>query len=130
MADDTTDIGSVDDFPEGEFRVVQNGAGEVGVVRLADGSFRAIANRCPHRFAPLCAGAVGGTLMPCEPGEAVFGMDSQVVRCPWHGYEFSLETGECLFTGLGLRARVYAVEVREGRVLLGRALRRDEISGD
>lgn len=110
------DLGPVEDFPEGQFRLVRLGKREIGVLKLANGRIYAVANFCPHRGAPLCKGAVGGTLVPSEPGDLIFGLDDGVLRCPWHGYEFALETGECLFTGQRMRMRTYPVEVRDGRV--------------
>ena len=116
---DMSDLGPLDEFPENAFRLVQIGKREIGVYRSSSGEVFAIANFCPHRGAPLCNGAVGGTLVPSEPGELVFGMEGDVVRCPWHGYEFSLQTGECLFTGLRMRALTYPVRVENGRVKIG-----------
>lgn len=112
----TTDLGPLEEFPEGAFRVMRVGKREIGVYRSSSGEVFAIANFCPHRGAPLCKGPVGGTLIPSEPGELVYGMDGDVVRCPWHGYEFSLHTGECLFTGQRMRAKTYPVSVEDGRV--------------
>ena len=110
------DAGPIEDFPCGAVHMVRAGRHEIGVVMGANGEIYAIANRCPHRGGAICKGALGGTLMPSEPGELVFGMAGEVLRCPWHGYEFSLRTGKCLFTGLALRLRTYRVEVRDGRV--------------
>ena len=39
---------------EGERRVVELGGRSVGVFRL-DGDYFALADRCPHRGAPLCS---------------------------------------------------------------------------
>lgn len=118
LAQKSVDLGPVEDFPEGQFRMVQVGRREIGILRSRNGCVYAIANVCPHRGAPLCKGGVGGTLLPSEPGDLVYGLNDEVVRCPWHGYEFSLATGECLFIGLRLRARTYHVEVHDGRVHL------------
>ncbi|MGH3013703.1 MAG: Rieske (2Fe-2S) protein, partial [Gaiellaceae bacterium] len=38
-------------------------------------------------------------------------------RCPWHGWEFDLETGACLDEP-SLRAAVYPARVEDGRVLI------------
>ena len=40
-----------------------------------------------------------------------------VLRCPWHGWEFDLETGACL-DDPALRAAVYPVRVEGDRVLV------------
>jgi nitrite reductase/ring-hydroxylating ferredoxin subunit len=75
-----------------------------------------VLNRCPHRGAPICRGVVTGTLLPSDPDDLTVGLEGEVVRCPWHGYEFSVRTGECLFTGDRLRLRIFPAEIRDGRV--------------
>jgi nitrite reductase/ring-hydroxylating ferredoxin subunit len=40
-----------------------------------------------------------------------------VLRCPWHGWEFDLETGRCLDEP-SLRSAVYPVRVDGERVLV------------
>ncbi len=110
------DLGPVEAFPLGRYRLFKAGRREIGVIRLADGRIYAVLNRCPHRGAPVCRGVVGGTLLPSDPDELRFGLKDEVLRCPWHGYEFSMRTGECLFTGERMRLRTFPVEVRDGRV--------------
>jgi nitrite reductase/ring-hydroxylating ferredoxin subunit len=41
--------------PEGERRLLELGGRTIGVFRL-DGDYFALADRCPHRGAPLCSG--------------------------------------------------------------------------
>lgn len=56
-------------------------------------------NYCPHRGWPFDGAPVrNGVLM-----------------CPYHGYEFRLDTGECL-TSPSLPLDMYPVRVRDGRV--------------
>ena len=111
-----SDIGAIEDFPVNSLKVVSVGKRDIGVYRTRDDKVYAVLNFCPHRGAPLCEGAAGGTLVPSKPGEMIYGLEDEVVRCPWHGYEFSLKTGECLFTGLKMRAKTYPAEIRDGRV--------------
>jgi nitrite reductase (NADH) small subunit len=113
-------IGSVDAFPVGKMHIVQAGALEIGVVRQQNGTIHAIRNRCPHKGAPICLGSVGGTMLPSAPGTLTFGLDQTVVRCPWHGYEFDLATGQGLFSNAGMRVRTFPVAVRDGVAYLTR----------
>lgn len=110
------DLGSAEEFPTGQFRLFKAGRRELGVIRLADGRVYAVLNRCPHRGAPVCRGAVTGTLLPSDPDDLALGLEGEVVRCPWHGYEFSIRSGECLFTGNRLRLRTFPAEIKDGRV--------------
>ncbi|HJQ46785.1 MAG TPA: Rieske (2Fe-2S) protein [Amycolatopsis sp.] len=104
-------VGKVDQFPVGEFTMVKVRNREVGVYRSPDGRWFAARNLCPHRGAPLCRGRVGATMLPSAPGELIFGMENEVVRCPWHSLEFSLETGESVFGAAPVSISVYEVTV-------------------
>jgi nitrite reductase/ring-hydroxylating ferredoxin subunit len=124
----TRDVGAVEEFPVGEFRVLELGRREIGVVRLGDGTFRAVRNKCPHAGAPLCRGVVGGTMLPSRPGELDFAPERLVVRCPWHAWEFDLATGEVVVDTRRERVKVYDVEAVDGRVLLDtRGVRRADL---
>ena len=116
-----TDIGSVDSFPIGRLVVIEFSGHAIGIIRTA-GGLRAIGNRCPHQGGPICRGIVTGTMAPSSPNEYIYEKDGEVIRCPWHGYEFELSTGKSVGGAVRGRVPVYAVEERDGRVYF--ALRR------
>ena len=73
----------------------------------------------PHQVTPLCLGSVTGTTLPSKPGEYVWGMDGQVLRCPWHGWEFDLNTGGGLYDPYRHeRVATYDVKVEDGEVVV------------
>jgi nitrite reductase (NADH) small subunit len=109
-------VGRIDDFTVGEFKLVQIRNREIGVYRGTDGRWFGVRNLCPHRGAPLCAGIVGGTFLPSDPDEFIYGMEGEVLRCPWHFMEFSLITGESLFGASRLHINVHSVELRGDEV--------------
>jgi nitrite reductase/ring-hydroxylating ferredoxin subunit len=110
------DVAGVADLERDGRAVVRAGGREVGVVRdPADGSLHGLRNRCPHHGGPLCLGHVGRRIEG-RPGVYALG-GRRVLRCPWHGWEFDLETGACL-DDPALRAAVYPVKVEGGRVLV------------
>ena len=74
------------------------------------GRLYAVRNVCPHQGAPLCRGTVSGTMLPSAPQEYVYGMEDRILRCPWHGWEFHLDTGESL-TNAKRRVRTYPVTI-------------------
>ena len=87
------DVGALAEL-ERTGRVVAVVAGRsVGVVRAPDGSLHGVRDRCPHHGAPLCRGVVQRRTLG-TPGRYELG-DRLVLRCPWHGWEFDLETGTC-----------------------------------
>jgi nitrite reductase (NADH) small subunit len=76
------------------------------------GRLFALENRCLHHGGPLCRGRVAGAQLPSAPGRYCYEPDRPVVVCPWHGWEYELETGRTLFKR-GVRVRTFAVR-REG----------------
>ena len=65
----------------------------IGVFNL-DGAYFALRNRCPHQGGPLCLGRLSGMLTSPRPGEYEYQRDGEILRCPWHGWEFDLRTGQ------------------------------------
>ena len=108
--------GPADRFEDGRFVILQAGRHSVGVIRLRDGTLKAVLNRCPHKGAPICRGVVGGTWPPSAPGELAFDRDGEVLVCPWHGFEYDLRDGEELFREVPTRLRFFPVEIRDGTV--------------
>jgi nitrite reductase/ring-hydroxylating ferredoxin subunit len=110
------DIGGLAEL-EREGRVVARiGNREIGVVRdPIGGRLVGIRNRCPHQGGPLCLGMVRerGT---GTPGRYALG-EQRILRCPWHGWEFDLDSGVCP-DDPALRVAVYPVEVQNDRILV------------
>ena len=110
------DIGPLSVVERDGRAIARIGGREIGVLRdPATGRLYAVRNRCPHSGAPLCLGWVversTGRPGAYEPsGRAV-------LRCPWHGWEYDLETGKCA-DDARMRAAVYPVRVEDGRVLV------------
>jgi nitrite reductase/ring-hydroxylating ferredoxin subunit len=89
---------------------------KVAVVRVNDGvrAFKAI---CPHRGAPLSFARVRLMLRPTQPGEIELDSTHLVVACPWHNWEFSLDTGRALFDEKR-QLITYDTHVQDGRVVV------------
>ncbi len=109
-------VGRADDFPIDAIRIVRIGKHEIGIIRGRDGVFHAVLNVCPHRGAPVCRGTIGGTMLPSAPGELRYGREGKILKCPWHGYEFDIETGASSFGIIRGRLRKFPTELREGEV--------------
>ena len=109
---------SADELPPGEMKLVDVGKFGVGVYNVA-GEFYAIVNYCSHEGAPLCLGLIGGTneSAPHEPGRLRRVRDGQIVRCPWHNWEFDITTGQNVADPTR-RIRTYEVDVTDGEVYL------------
>ena len=110
-------VGSAEELRSSGRRVVTIQGRQIGIIAV-DGRFVALRNKCPHRGAPLCEGTIDGTFLASAPGEFVYGMENRVLRCPWHGWEFDLDTGRSLFQPDEVRVKTYRVSVEDGEVFL------------
>ena len=100
---------------EGRVRIVDIGGRRIGLYRVGDELF-ALADRCPHRGAPLCAGTVT-TSIDVRDGELVLGTRNGTLRCPWHKWEFDIASGRAL-ADERLRVRRYAVRVHGAEIVV------------
>ena len=109
-------IGSIEDFPPGSHKVVKVRAVEIGVFNV-DGTLYALPNICPHQYGPLCSGKVSGTMQsgPDTNWTYQWGLEGEVITCPWHGIEFAIKTGQAL-SSPRLKVRQYPVSVVDGEV--------------
>jgi 3-phenylpropionate/trans-cinnamate dioxygenase ferredoxin subunit len=98
-----------DELPAGGRKLVHIGKREIAAFNV-DGRLYAVFNRCPHHRAPLVGGVVGSTNLPSGVGSFRRSERASTLKCPWHQYEFDLETGRCLASE---RLRVAVYEIRE-----------------
>lgn len=109
-------VGTVDEIAPGDRKIVDVGGRSVGVYNL-NGEYFAILNRCPHQAGPLCLGNAYGFLKSGEVGEYEYSRPGEIVRCPWHGWEFDVRTGQSWFDPVQVRVRRYNVSVTPGSAL-------------
>jgi 3-phenylpropionate/trans-cinnamate dioxygenase ferredoxin subunit len=103
-------VGRATDLRDGERRLVEIGGRSIGVFNVG-GRFFALRNRCPHQGGPLCRGRLFGRLDSSRPGEYTYDDDRYLLECPWHGWEFDLETGQSWFDPARTRVRRYPVSL-------------------
>ena len=105
-------VAKVSEIPVGERLIVKVPAFgkeiEIGVFNVG-GRFFAYRNVCPHAGAPVCEGPICGTTAPSKVGEFILERQGEIVRCPWHGWEFDLLTGEQLIDEK-MKLRAYAAQ--------------------
>jgi len=57
---------------------------------------------------------------PSIPGEYTYTREGEIVRCPWHGWEFDIRTGRSYCEPERIRAKAYPVAAVAGaRVVEG-----------
>lgn len=92
--DSFTKVAEVDDIPSGEGIGVDVGGIEIAVFNVKN-EFYAISNRCAHQRAPLCKAGERKINAEHTWTETRGGVneDACTVSCPWHLWEWDLETG-------------------------------------
>lgn len=105
-------VATVEEIPPGGRKIVTIDGRSIGVFNVR-GTYYALRNVCPHQQAALCEGRIMGTTLPSKPGEYRLGYEGQIIRCPWHAWEFDLATGRSVFDPKRCRVRSYEVSVNE-----------------
>ena len=116
-------VGTPDEIAPGQRKIVVPFRGRAGVgVFNVKGSFFALRNLCPHKLGPLCTGAVTGRMvaeLPPSAGDEVVALaqDGEIIRCPWHLWEFEIATGRCL-VDRRVRVKTYLVTIEDGQLVV------------
>ena len=110
-------VAAVADIPPGGRKIVTVAGREVGVFNLG-GAFFALLNRCPHQGGALCRGQQVGLVTSDEPGRFDYSRPGEMLKCPWHGWEFDIRTGQSWCDPDDLKVRSFAVEVEAGESLV------------
>ncbi len=112
-------VGAENEYGEGGRKVITTGNLEIGVFRIK-GEFYAYENFCAHMGGPVCQGRIFKRVEEnVQPDGKSLGLkfseDHTHIVCPWHGYEYDLETG-CVPAKPTLRLRKIEVVRRAGEV--------------
>ena len=114
-------VGPLAELPPGACKLVPVGKFGVGIFNI-HGQLYALTNYCPHRGGPLCLGGLHGVAEPGErPWEISWIRDGEILRCPWHQWEFDVATGSALAhegTARPYSIRMYPVKVEDETVIL------------
>ncbi|MDF2723035.1 MAG: Rieske [2Fe-2S] protein [Paenibacillus sp.] len=95
----------------GTKKIVEAGGRSIGVYNV-NGQYHALRNVCPHQGAELCKGLVTPLVVSSGPGSFEFDRDGEIVRCPWHQWEFDIKTG-CMIVDPAMRTKSYEVTVEK-----------------
>ncbi len=91
-------VGPLAELPDGEGFLFRSGAYQIALFRAGAG-VRALENECPHAGASLCSGFT----------------DGKIVVCPWHGWEFDIESGKGISVA-GIDVETFRVVIEDGIV--------------
>lgn len=105
----------------GKITAAKIGRAPIILSRLPSGEIRAASGRCPHQGAGLEHGCITGTTCSDTLNEMTFANFGETLRCPWHGFEFSLIDGRPLVedrTGHPIKLRLFDVTIENGDVVI------------
>lgn len=105
-------VGTVRELPPGSRRILEVDGQSIGVLNVG-GSYFALRNSCPHQGGPVCLGWIGGTTTASRPYELVYAREDEIIKCPWHGWEFEIATGRSVFNPHKIRVKTFEVTVEE-----------------
>lgn len=108
-------VARADEIPEGGRKIVTLANREIGIFHI-QGAFHALRNVCPHRGAPVCLGRLRPQIEDEGSLDFVFSREGEILKCPWHQWEFDVRTGQALHSP-GLKVRTFRVE-KEGADLV------------
>jgi nitrite reductase/ring-hydroxylating ferredoxin subunit len=115
-------VATIDQIPPGQRMLVTISGREIGIFNIA-GQYFAVGNRCPHNGASLCKGRIVSLVEASEPGSYQVSRQGELVRCPWHGWEFDLRTGKSRCEPDRTKVRSYDAKVEPGGALTDDTLR-------
>ncbi|NHN34120.1 Rieske (2Fe-2S) protein [Paenibacillus agricola] len=101
---------SIDELPPDNSKIVTLEGRSIGIFNIK-GTYYALKNSCPHQSAQLCKGKVMGVMLPSGPDEYTYGREGEIIRCPWHGWEFDITNGKSIFDPSKCLVKTYDVEV-------------------
>jgi 3-phenylpropionate/trans-cinnamate dioxygenase ferredoxin subunit len=106
-------VATAAEIPDGGRKLVEVKGRPVAVFNVK-GEYFALYDRCPHEGGSLCAGKLTGLVQSSGPGDYRLTRRGEILRCPWHGWEFDLRTGRSYCDPRRMRVRNYAVSVQPG----------------
>ena len=109
-------VGTLDEIRPGQRKIVAVAGRTIGVFNV-DGEFFALLNRCPHQGGNLCDGRLIGLVESSAPGVYRYSRQGEILRCPWHGWEFDVRTGKSRCDPARIRTKTYEVGIEPGRSL-------------
>jgi 3-phenylpropionate/trans-cinnamate dioxygenase ferredoxin subunit len=110
-------VATAQEIPEGGRKLVTVKGRPIAVFHVK-GEYFALYDRCPHEGGSLCRGKLTGLVTSDGPGTYGLSRQGEIIRCPWHGWEFDLRTGKSWCDPQRLRVRNYEATVTPGSRLV------------
>jgi len=104
------------EIPPGSRKLVRV-AGRDIVIFNVKGELFALSDKCPHKGGSLSRGKLSGAVASSEPGKYQYSRPGEIIRCPWHAWEFDVRTGRSWCDPQRMRLMNYAISVEPGTTL-------------
>lgn len=111
-------VGKINEFKPGDKKIVSVENKSIVVICTGEHTFHAIKNQCPHQGAELGKGIVTGTTKGSQVGEVIFDRENEIIRCPWHGFEYDAITGCSMYQNDKTKIKTYNVEKENENIVL------------
>ncbi|MFM9943124.1 MAG: Rieske (2Fe-2S) protein [Hyphomicrobiaceae bacterium] len=110
-------VARTSEIPLGGRKVVTVDGRGVVVFNL-QGEFFALSETCPHKGGSLAGGLCTGLVESSGPGEYHYSRPGEMIRCPWHQWEFDIRTGRSYCDPRRMRLMKFDVAVEPGAKLI------------
>ncbi len=110
-------VATASEIPPGSRKLVTVRGRPIAIFNIA-GEYFGLLNRCPHQGGNLCEGRLTGLLQSSVPGNYAYTRQGEILRCPWHGWEFDIRTGQSYCDPQRIRAKAYPVDVKAGQTVI------------
>ncbi len=109
-------VATAAEIPSGSRKIVTIRGREIGVFNH-NGEYFALLNRCPHQGGELCKGTLVGLATSTRPGSFEWSRAGEMLKCPWHGWEYDIRTGQSWCDPNDTKVKAYDVTLEPGEAL-------------
>lgn len=106
-----------DELVPGQVISGQVGPIPVVVIRAGDGTLHAMVAKCLHQGGPLDKGKLYEHMSNADIGEYIPDNGYEILKCPWHGYEYDITTG-CVIADPCRRLQQFSVREEGDEVVV------------
>ena len=110
-------VAAVHEIPPGGRKRVEVEGRPIAIFNV-NGELFALLDRCPHQGARLSEGKLVGLVEAEAPGEYRYSRRGEIIRCPWHNWEYDLRTGKSRCEPERARVRSFPVAIEPGQTLV------------
>ena len=103
-----------DELAPGQWHITTVQGRSIGIYRSPHKLY-AILNVCPHNQAEICRGRVTGRMTFSPEKGVCYEEDALTLRCPWHHWEFDLDSGKPVISMPG-KLKHYPVKAEAGEI--------------